>query len=77
MPKAFPQIPPYGDNAINVLDLSFSYRNDGNFQDPNAVRHVLKDLNLVLRKGSRCLLIGANDSGKSVRLARTNASTTQ
>lgn len=66
--KPIPQIPPYGDTAIEVEQLNFAYRSDnGSFYDPAKDNVVLQNLNLNLRKGSRCLLIGANGSGKSVR----------
>jgi ABC-type multidrug transport system fused ATPase/permease subunit len=68
--KPIPQIPPYGDTAIEVDRLHFAYRgaDSGSIYDPNHPDNVvLQDLNLSLRKGSRCLLIGANGSGKSVR----------
>jgi CCR4-NOT complex subunit CAF16 len=68
--KPLPTIPAYGDNAIEISNLTFSYRSDssgssGSSNRPDNV--VLKDLNLSLPTGSRCLLIGANGSGKSVR----------
>jgi CCR4-NOT complex subunit CAF16 len=70
--KPLPTIPAYGDNAIEVSNLTFSYRSDssgsgGSSNRPDNV--VLKDLNLSLPTGSRCLLIGANGSGKSVSTA--------
>jgi ABC-type multidrug transport system fused ATPase/permease subunit len=68
--KPIPQIPPYGDTAIEVEQLNFAYRGSdtGSIYDPNNPDNVvLQGLNLSLRKGSRCLLIGANGSGKSVR----------
>lgn len=65
--KPIPQIPPYGETAIEVEELTFGYRSDnGSIYDPTKDNVVLKNLNLSLRKGSRCLLIGANGSGKSV-----------
>jgi CCR4-NOT complex subunit CAF16 len=57
-PKPLPKIPDYGENAIEVTNLSFAYD-----QNPNTT--ILNDLNLTLPTGSRCLLIGANGSGKS------------
>ena len=68
--KPLPKIPDYGKNAIEVDSLSFAYRTDPSGSslhnlDENSL--VLQDLNLTLEKGSRCLLIGSNYSGKSVR----------
>jgi len=60
-PKPLPTIPPYGNNAIEVSNLTFTY-------DRNPNKKVLHDLNLTLETGSRCLLIGANGSGKSTLL---------
>lgn len=69
--KPLPTIPPYGDNAIEITNLTFAYRTDASgssLHDPNARNNVvLQDMNLSLQTGSRCLLIGANGSGKSVR----------
>jgi ABC-type multidrug transport system fused ATPase/permease subunit len=68
--KPLPTIPPYGDNAIEISNLTFSYRSDSSGSSSSSNRPgnvVLKDLNLTLPSGSRCLLIGANGSGKSVR----------
>ena len=56
-PKPLPKIEEYGPNAIEVQGLTFAY--DSN---PNVT--ILNDLNLTLPTGSRCLLIGANGSGK-------------
>jgi CCR4-NOT complex subunit CAF16 len=66
--KALPTIPPYGPHAIQVENLTFTYQSDNNRSSsigPNgaSTKYVLKDLNLHLAKGSRCLLIGANGSG--------------
>lgn len=70
--KPLPSIPPYGNNAVEVNSLTFSYRdvngsNSALNNDPNSKMnaHVLQDLNLSLATGSRCLLIGANGSGMS------------
>ena len=60
-PKPLPKIEPYGDNSIEVKDLTFAYD-----KDPDNV--ILNQLNLSLTTGSRCLLIGANGSGKSTLL---------
>lgn len=60
-PKPLPKIAPYGPNAIEVRDLTFSY-------DSNPAQPILRDLNMTLETGSRCLLIGANGSGKSTLL---------
>jgi len=57
-PKPLPKIEPYGENAIEVKNLTFAY-------DANPAATVLHNLNLELATGSRCLLIGANGSGKS------------
>ena len=72
-PKPLPTIPPYGENAIDIQNLSFAYALGSTGStldkpDPNNVNYILKDLNLSLKKGSRCLLIGANGSGKSTLL---------
>jgi ABC-type multidrug transport system fused ATPase/permease subunit len=67
--KPLPTIPPYGENAIDVANLTFSYRSDSSGSTSSSNRPdnvVLEDLNLTLQTGSRCLLIGANGSGKSV-----------
>ncbi len=60
-PKPLPKLADYGPNAIEVEGLTFAYDNN-----PNT--NILNDLNLTLPTGSRCLLIGANGSGKSVFL---------
>lgn len=60
-PKPLPTISPYGENAIEVEDLTFAY-------DTNHEATILSHLNLSLPTGSRCLLIGANGSGKSTLL---------
>jgi CCR4-NOT complex subunit CAF16 len=70
-PKPLPDIPPYGENAIDIQNLTFAYSAGSNGSsldkiDPN--KCILRDLNLSLRKGSRCLLIGGNGSGKSTLL---------
>lgn len=67
--KPLPAIPPYGDNAIEISNLTFSYRSEtsGSSASDERINVVLRDLNLTLSTGSRCLLIGANGSGKSVR----------
>ena len=67
--KPLPVIPPYGENAIDVQSLTFAYRSDpsgSSLYSPNSNNLVLQDMNLALATGSRCLLIGANGSGKSV-----------
>lgn len=70
--KALPTIPDYGPNAIEICNLTFSYNissatttSTGARSSFTARPHVLQNLNLVLESGSRCLLIGANGSGKS------------
>lgn len=68
--KPPPTIPPYGDNSIEISNLTFAYRSDANGSIMSSGKPdnlVLKDMNLTLQTGSRCLLIGANGSGKSVR----------
>jgi CCR4-NOT complex subunit CAF16 len=60
-PKPLPSIAPYGENAIEVENLTFAY-------DTNPNETILQGLNLTLPTGSRCLLIGANGSGKSTLL---------
>jgi CCR4-NOT complex subunit CAF16 len=70
-PKPLPPLAPYGENAIDVKNLTFTYRSSDsgttimNDYDNNL---VLTALNLNLATGSRCLLIGANGSGKSTLL---------
>lgn len=71
--KPLPVIPPYGDHAIEVENLTFAYRSDpsgSSLHNPDDNNLVLQDMNLVLGTGSRCLLIGANGSGKSVSRKR-------
>ena len=66
--KPLPTIPPYGTNAVEVKDLTFTYHTDLNRTRTDGSqdeKYVLKNLNLSLATGSRCLLIGANGSGKS------------
>ena len=71
--KPLPSIPDYGENAIEITNLTFSYRATDssssytNTSTNNPENVVLQDMNLSLPTGSRCLLIGANGSGKSVR----------
>jgi CCR4-NOT complex subunit CAF16 len=74
--KPLPTIPDYGDYAIDIQNLTFSYRSDSAggssyVQESSSScptsSSVLEDLNLTLKTGARCLLIGANGSGKSVR----------
>lgn len=57
--KPLPIIPPFGDTAISINDLSFSYVPES---------PILHNLTLSLPAGSRCLLIGCNGSGKSTLL---------
>jgi CCR4-NOT complex subunit CAF16 len=59
--KPLPVIAPYGPNAVEVDDLTFTY-------DAKSGDVILNHLNLQLKTGSRCLLIGANGSGKSTLL---------
>jgi len=56
-----PTLPEYGAVAVDVKGLTFAY-------DRMSSRTILKDLNLKLETGSRCLLIGANGAGKSTLL---------
>ncbi|KAJ9111527.1 hypothetical protein QFC20_002499 [Naganishia adeliensis] len=53
--------------AIEVRQLTFTYTQGA---EATAVTHeqTLEDIDLILGKGSRCLLIGANGSGKSTLL---------
>ena len=60
-PKPLPKIAPYGENAVEVNDLTFAY-------DIDSDSAILQNLNLTLPTRSRCLLIGANGSGKSTLL---------
>jgi len=65
--KPLPSLPDYGPNSVEVEDLTFAYNmssagsSTGGKNPP-----VLKNLNLKLATGSRCLIIGANGSGKSI-----------
>ena len=67
-PKPLPTIPDYGPNAIVVNDLTFNYNQDSSSIAVSNVSPVLQNLNLTLKTGSRCLLIGANGAGKSTLL---------
>lgn len=69
-PKPLPPIPPYGDYAIDIENLTFAYGkgSTGSMLVDASHQNILEDLNLKLAKGSRCLLIGANGSGKSTLL---------
>ena len=58
--KPLPTIQPYGENAVEVKGLTFSYAENE--------KAILNELNLNLKTGARCLLIGANGSGKSTLL---------
>lgn len=67
-PKPLPPIPAYGETAIDVQNLTFSYKSSDSGTSLNRDydnNSVLHSLNLSLTTGSRCLLIGANGSGKS------------
>lgn len=69
--KPLPVIPDYGNMAIDIKDLTFSYSlgsTGSTLEDSRQGQTILKDLNLSLPRGSRCLLIGANGSGKSTLL---------
>ncbi|KAL3807924.1 hypothetical protein ACHAXA_000363 [Cyclostephanos tholiformis] len=60
--KPLPTIPPYDETkAISIKNLTFSY-------DAKTLPPTLRDLNLTLPRGSRCLLLGSNGSGKSTLL---------
>ena len=63
--KPLPEIPDYGSYAIDVKNLSFTYATSAGYStlDTPGSRAVLKNCDLQLAKGSRCLLIGANGSG--------------
>ena len=56
--RDYPSTEPTGKRAVEVKDLSFSY--DG--------REVLRDLNLSVRKGEICAILGGNASGKTTLL---------
>jgi CCR4-NOT complex subunit CAF16 len=60
--RPLPKIPEHGDRAVDIKDLTFSY------DTARAKKDVLHGLNLQLKTGSRCLLIGANGAGKSTLL---------
>lgn len=51
--------------AVDVNNLTFEY--PSSLPDPDA-RKVLRNLNMKLQRGSRCLLLGANGAGKSTLL---------
>eukprot|EP01127_Copromyxa_protea_P002888 TRINITY_DN12809_c0_g1_i1.p1 TRINITY_DN12809_c0_g1~~TRINITY_DN12809_c0_g1_i1.p1 ORF type:complete len:274 (+),score=54.50 TRINITY_DN12809_c0_g1_i1:46-822(+) len=51
---------PAPENVIEVKDLTYKYSGEDYI--------VLRDTNLVLPKGSRCLLVGTNGAGKSTLL---------
>lgn len=61
--KPLPIIPPYGENAIEVDNLTFGYS-----AEYAVKKEVLKGLNLQIPTGSRMLLVGSNGSGKSTLL---------
>jgi ABC-type multidrug transport system ATPase subunit len=63
--KPLPSIPDFGNYAIDVENLTFSYASSSGQSTLNTInqRNVLKNMDLKLAKGSRCLLIGANGSG--------------
>mmetsp|Transcript_1351 Transcript_1351/g.2740 ORF Transcript_1351/g.2740 Transcript_1351/m.2740 type:complete len:398 (-) Transcript_1351:69-1262(-) len=77
---AIPSVAPYGDVAIVVKDMSFSYYTTagGTANAVSSTRmrkarktgnmNVLSNVDVKLATGSRCLLIGANGSGKSTLL---------
>ena len=66
-PKPLPPLPEYGEKAIEVKNLTFCYKSsDSGTSIVSEYNNnmVLQKLNLELTTGSRCLLIGANGSGK-------------
>lgn len=69
MAKPLPPIPPYGEYAIEVENLTFGY-NTPTFNGLSKMSDtlVLNEMNLKLPTGSRCLLIGSNGSGKTTLL---------
>jgi ABC-type multidrug transport system fused ATPase/permease subunit len=65
--KPLPTIPDFEENAaIDVKNLTFSYATSAGQSTLDTPDHkvVLKDCDLQLAKGSRCLLIGANGAGE-------------
>ncbi|KAJ8605465.1 hypothetical protein CTAYLR_003328 [Chrysophaeum taylorii] len=56
---------PLCEYAVEVKNLTFEY--PSSLPDPDA-RKVLKNLNMRLVPGSRCLLLGANGAGKTTLL---------
>lgn len=60
-PKPLPVIPPYGEHAIDLQNLTFAYTSGATTltQEENV---VLQELFLQLTQGSRCLLIGGKSS---------------
>lgn len=60
-PKPLPSIPPYGDFAVDVENLTFGYSNTSfSGLSKTGDNLILNNLDLKLPTGSRCLLIGAN-----------------
>ena len=60
-PKPLPPIPPYGEYAIEVVNLTFGYSTTNvlGLSEKDETQ-ILNNLDLKLPTGSRCLLIGAN-----------------
>jgi CCR4-NOT complex subunit CAF16 len=70
-PKPLPTIPDYGEIAVDVKNLTYSYNSGAggsSLNDGAVSKPVLQNLNLTLPRKSRCLLVGANGSGKSTML---------
>ncbi len=55
-------------NFIDIVDLKFSYNNEGN----NA-KNILNGINLNIKKGEFLAILGANGSGKSTLIKHLNA----
>lgn len=53
------EVPPPPGDAVSVRNLNFSY---------SGGKRVLNGINIDLNKGARCLLVGANGTGKSTLL---------
>lgn len=68
-PKPLPTIPPYGEYAVEIENMTFGYSTE-TFAGVSKMGDnlILNSLDLKLPTGSRCLLIGANGSGKSTLL---------
>lgn len=53
--------------TIEIKDLSFTYPGIDGHPPPGA-KPLIKDFNLTLRAGDRCLLVGANGAGRLIAL---------